>query len=67
MPSTVISRFDYDSERRILSVWFRPSGRHYEYLDVPRETYFALRRAASKGRFFNAHIRDHFLYRQLAA
>jgi lysyl-tRNA synthetase class 2 len=36
------------------------SGRRYVYSDVPEATADAMRRAFSKGEFFNAHIRDRF-------
>lgn len=66
MPSTVIERSQYDAETRTLSVWFRPSGRRYDYEAVPQETYTALCAAPSKGRYFNEHIRDRFRYRRIA-
>ncbi len=58
MPSTMIADMAYDPETQTLSIWFRPSGRRYDYFDVPTVTYDALRRSPSKGRYFNAHIRD---------
>jgi len=67
MPSTVIEKLDYCPGRRTLSVWFRPSGRRYDYFDVPPDLYRALLASGSKGRFFNARIRDHFAYRRRSA
>jgi hypothetical protein len=58
MPSTVIADMAYDPETGTLSVWFRPSGRRYDYFEVPTAVYDALRRSPAKGRYFNAHIRD---------
>lgn len=63
MPSTSIRRMEYDPHTKVLSVWFVASGRRYDYADVPSEIYAAFRQASSKGRFFNAHIRDRFRYR----
>ncbi|WP_184773636.1 KTSC domain-containing protein [Aminobacter carboxidus] len=60
MPSSSIREAAYDPQTRVLSVWFVVSGKRYDYEDVPPETYAAFRRALSKGRFFNAHIRDRF-------
>lgn len=60
MPSTSIRRFEYDEAARILSVWFVASGRRYDYRDVPPEVAGEFRRAFSKGRFFNARIRDRY-------
>ena len=59
MPSSVIRSYQYDPRQRRLELEF-VSGRRYRYHDVPEETYTAMRRAFSKGEFFNAHIRDHF-------
>ena len=58
MPSTVIRSYRYDPVEQQLDVVF-VSGRRYRYHEVPEETYDAMRRAFSKGRFFNRHVRDH--------
>ena len=65
MPSTVIRRFKYSPQRRQLIVEF-VTGRRYVYLDVPEEEVGAMRSAFAKGRYFNARIRDHYRYRELA-
>ena len=65
MPSTVIRRFDYSPQSRELVVEF-VTGRRYVYLDVPEEEAAAMRAAFAKGRYFNAHIRDRYGYRELA-
>lgn len=64
MPSTVIANMAYDPETQTLSVWFRPSGRRYDYFEVPAVEYDALRHSPSKGRYFNAHIRDSYQFTQ---
>jgi len=61
MPSTVIRSFAYHATQRQLEVTFQ-SGRRYLYEDVPPETYDAMKRAFSKGEFFNEHIRDRFTF-----
>ena len=61
MPSSVIRSYRYDPLQRRLELVF-VSGRRYRYHDVPEETYSAMRRAFSKGEFFNAHIRDNFRF-----
>ena len=63
MPSTLIRNTKYDPATRILSVWFVTSARRYDYHDVKPETYAAFRQAFSKGRFFNAFIRDRHRFR----
>ena len=64
MPSTVIADMAYDPETQTLSVWFRPSGRRYDYFEVPSAVYDAVRHSPSKGRYFNAHIRDDYEFVQ---
>jgi lysyl-tRNA synthetase class 2 len=64
MPSSVIRSFAYDAQAKTLDVTF-VSGRWYLYRAVPPETAQALQRAESKGRFFNAEIRDVFVFEDL--
>jgi KTSC domain-containing protein len=61
MPSSVIRSFAYHSARRELEITFQ-TGRHYVYEDVPPEIYDAMRKAFSKGEFFNEHIRDRYSF-----
>ena len=63
MPSTSIRKSEYDPESKVLSVWFVASGKRYDYEGVPPQVYAAFRQAFAKGRFFNDHTRDRFLYR----
>ena len=65
MPSTVIRRFSYDPAARALDVTF-VTGRRYRYAPVPEETAERFRSAFSKGRFFNARIRDRYPFVELA-
>jgi len=64
MPSTVIRRFAYRPEKRALEVEF-VSGRRYRYFGVPEGIASQFRSAFSKGRFFNAHIRDDYPFEEL--
>jgi len=64
MPSTVIRRFQYHPALEALDVEF-VSGRRYRYRSVPETVATAFREAFSKGRFFNARIRDHFEFSEL--
>lgn len=61
MPSTVIRWFRYLPDRRELLIGFQ-SGRKYAYLEVPESVYLDMRRAHSKGSFFNSHVRDHYRF-----
>jgi lysyl-tRNA synthetase class 2 len=64
MPSTVIRRFDYDPRAEALDIEF-VSGRRYRYAGVPEGVAAAFREAFSKGRFFNARIRDDYWCEEL--
>jgi hypothetical protein len=64
MPSTVIKSFDYRSHKAELEVQF-VTGRRYVYFEVPPEEVERLRRAGSRGRYFNLRIRDRYRYREL--
>ena len=57
MPSSVIREVLYHPEREELEILFT-TGRRYVYHRVPPMAADAFRAAFSKGRHFNAHIRD---------
>jgi len=65
--STAISRIAYRQGTSTLCVWFRESGECYRYFGVPPAIYRAFAAAASKGRFFNLHIKDRYDYCRKAA
>ncbi len=62
--STAIQAIDYDHERAKLLVRF-VSGASYVYVGVPGEVHRSFLDAASKGRFFQAEIRDRYPYNRL--
>lgn len=64
MPSTVISRFVYDRERRALAVTF-VSGRCYLYHDVPAQVAADMQAAFAKGEYFNRHVRGRYRHERL--
>jgi hypothetical protein len=64
MPSSVIRAAHYDVERRALDILFT-TGRRYIYHDVPASEADAFRAAFSKGRYFNAHIRDAYPFTEV--
>jgi hypothetical protein len=66
MPSSVIRSFDYRPDRSELEILFT-TGRRYVYHDVPPAVVSALTAAGSKGRYFNARIRDRFRYTEKSA
>lgn len=62
--SSVIRGAWYLSERHELDLTFT-SGRRYIYSDVPMDVAEAFRDALSKGRFYNAEIRNRFPCRRV--
>ena len=56
--SSAISRIEW--ENGTLSIWFRSSGRRYDYFGVPEHVYQSFLGASSKGRYYDLHIRDRY-------
>jgi hypothetical protein len=63
--SKLLNSAAYDAKPRILYPRFR-SGDVYRYFDFPAELYQQFLDAESRGRYFLAHIRNHFRYERLA-
>jgi hypothetical protein len=61
--SSAISHIKYSPPTRELHVVFT-TGRSYTYFAVPAEVYHQFMRAASKGEFFNAMIRDRYEFEE---
>jgi len=61
---SAVSTVGYDAQARQLRLRFA-SGEQYAYYDVPDEVHRAFLEAKSKGRFFQAMIRDRYRYRRL--
>ena len=64
--STAITEIDFDAERGKLLVRFI-SGERYVYVGVPGEVCRSFADADSKGRFFQAQIRDRYPFNRLDA
>lgn len=62
--SSAIHEIDYDAERAKLVVRF-VSGEAYVYVGVPGEVHRSFCESDSKGRFFQAEIRDRYPYNRL--
>ena len=62
--SAAIQEIDYDAERAKLCVRFA-TGERYVYVGVPGEVHRSFIAAESKGRFFQAEIRDRYPYNRL--
>lgn len=54
----------YQAQGRVMEIEF-VSGSVYQYLGVPARIYEELRRAESKGQYFNDEIRDCYPYVQV--
>jgi hypothetical protein len=64
--SSVIAAVGYDHAQRSLYVRFNTSG-VYVFHDVPPAAHDAFMQADSKGRYFNAEIRNAYRYTRLHA
>jgi hypothetical protein len=64
MPSTVIACIEYEPEGQNLKITFN-SGKVYRYHQVPSVIYERMKRAFSKGTFFNRFIRDQYAFTQI--
>jgi hypothetical protein len=62
--SAAIREIDYDADRAKLLVRFM-SGEQYVYVGVPGEVHRSFLEADSKGRFFQAEIRDRYPFNKL--
>lgn len=63
MPSSVIRDWRYDESAHRLDITF-VSGKHYSYHAVPPRVAEGMRRATSKGGYFNRRVRDRFAFTQ---
>jgi hypothetical protein len=62
--SSLVHSVGYDPQTAMLEVQLQ-DGDIYRYYDVEPETYEEFLEAPSKGRYFNDHIRDAYLYREV--
>ena len=66
LESKMLSAAAYEDSKQILCLRFRNTGDVYRYFEFPAVDYRAFLSAESRGRFFRAHIRDHFRYERMA-
>lgn len=57
--SSSLRSIGYDRSTQTLEIEFE-SGSVYRYAGVPLELWLKLKRAPSKGKFFQAYVRDRF-------
>ena len=61
MPSSVIKKYFYKPELKILTIVY-VSGAVYDYLEVPQNIFDDFRAAFSKGTYLNKNIKPNFRY-----
>jgi hypothetical protein len=66
LESKMLTSASYDADKQILYLRFRKTGDIYKYFAFPVTEYSAFLGAESRGRFFLAHIRDHFRCERMA-
>ena len=66
LDSKMLTAVAYEADQQILYLRFRTGGDVYRYFDVTATEYQDFLDAESRGRFFLAHIRDHFRYERMA-
>jgi hypothetical protein len=66
LESKMFSALAYDDSGQVLYLRFRDTGHVYRYFEFTPADIQAFLSAESKGRFFRAHIRDHFRYERMA-
>jgi len=66
LDSKMLTAVAYEADQQILYLRFRTGGDVYRYFEFSPSQYQAFLNADSKGRFFLAHIRDHFRYERMA-
>jgi len=62
--SSNINSIGYEAETQTLEIEFM-RGSVYQYSDVPVEEYEAIMNADSKGKYFNANIKNHYHFYKL--
>jgi len=64
MPSSVVALAQYFDSTHVLRVIF-VSGKIYDYKNVPTGIYQAMKSAASKGKYFNKHIKGNYEFEKI--
>jgi hypothetical protein len=64
MPSAVIAAYDYDAATETLTIRY-PSGKVYNYLNVPEQVFAAMRSTMVKGIWFNRHIKGKYPFEEV--
>jgi len=65
MPSTVISKMEYNPETSALTIDY-VSGQRYLYKNVPETVYKELKASRVKGRYLRFFVKDQYPFEKLA-
>jgi hypothetical protein len=65
MPSSVISKMQYDPESEVLRIYY-VSGMVYDYKNVPPEVYEAMKASTSRGTFLNRCIKTNYEFEKVS-
>ena len=57
--STAIMAIGYDEQSMRMKITFQ-QGHTYDFCRVPKNIFEGLRRASSKGTYYNSHIKDRY-------
>ena len=63
--SSAIRSAGYDTGTSVLELEFVETGHVYRYFHVPRKTFNAFMKAASKGKYYNRYIKNSFAFEQV--
>ena len=64
MPSTVISKMEYDPRTKDLTIGY-VSGQTYVYRDVPETVYKELKASRVKGRYLHFFVKDKYSFEKV--
>ena len=64
MPSSVVAAIKYDPVSAILRITY-VSGIIYDYKEVPVRIYEEMKRAESKGKYLNEHIKGNYDFEKI--
>ncbi len=65
-PSVVLEGVHFNDKTKVLTATFT-NGAEYEYYSVPERVFNRLNAAESKGRYFNANIRNKYAFTRTVA
>ena len=64
MPSSAVAAINYDADTSTLRICYL-SGAVYDYKDVPRNVFTAMKASGSKGAFLNRNIKNKYGFERI--